>query len=396
MRVTTLVLSASGLLCGSVSMVTAADSTLTDQNFRGEVCIGASCGTGDYTGTDVLRFIDSATNIYVTDTSSSVGDFPGNDWRFRFNDDFEFGENYFGIEDATAGLTVFRIDAGAQANALVIDSTDNIGIGTANPLAQVHVVDGNTPTIRLEQDGSDGEAPYAWQLSASDSGISIIDQFAGSVPVTVRPGAPNNALYVDSTGWVGVGKPGPGALLHVASGVGEAKVRVEDTSQDANPRTLLELVNAGRPEIVLANTATNGEWSFGAGNDFFLKVGTVGSSSGGKTKVFTVKGNGDAILAGELTTGGTTCGGGCDRVFTETYALPTIRDHAEAMFQLGHLPNVGPTVEGAPINVTDKLGRVLNELEHAHIYIAELEGEVARLRQGQADLAARLEALERD
>jgi hypothetical protein len=52
------------------------------------------------------------------------------------------------------------------------------------------------------------------------------------------------------------------------------------------------------------------------------------------------------------------------------------------MWQNGHLPNIGPTPEDQPINVSDKLGRMLNELEKAHIYIDQLH--------------RRLEALERD
>ncbi|MEZ5716831.1 MAG: hypothetical protein R3D85_17770, partial [Paracoccaceae bacterium] len=41
-----------------------------------------------------------------------------------------------------------------------------------------------------------------------------------------------------------------------------------------------------------------------------------------------------------------------------------------------------------PINVTDKLGRMLNELEHAHLYIAQLERE----NGAQTDLIASLKA----
>ena len=104
------------------------------------------------------------------------------------------------------------------------------------------------------------------------------------------------------------------------------------------------------------------------------------------------------ILLGSLTTGGTTCGGGCDRVFADDYDLPSIEDHAEAMFALGHLPNVGPTLEGAPINVSDKVGRMLNELEHAHIYIADLSAENRALRaelaQVRRETRARLDRLE--
>ncbi|MEZ5716350.1 MAG: hypothetical protein R3D85_15045 [Paracoccaceae bacterium] len=114
----------------------------------------------------------------------------------------------------------------------------------------------------------------------------------------------------------------------------------------------------------MANTDTGGEWSFGAGTDFVLKQGAVGSASNAKTKLFKTRID-DATLTGSLTTGGTTCGGGCDAVFAPDYPLPSIADHAARMRALGYLPNVGPTPEGAPFNVTDKLGRMLNELEHA-------------------------------
>ena len=65
----------------------------------------------------------------------------------------------------------------------------------------------------------------------------------------------------------------------------------------------------------MGNTATKSECSFGAGADFVLKTGGVGRTSGAKNKVFTLKRNGDTIVAGMLTAGGTTCGGCCDLVF---------------------------------------------------------------------------------
>ena len=42
------------------------------------------------------------------------------------------------------------------------------------------------------------------------------------------------------------------------------------------------------------------------------------------------------------------------------------------MWAKGYLPAVGPTTPGAPLNVAEKLGAVLNELEHAHIYIEQV------------------------
>jgi hypothetical protein len=64
------------------------------------------------------------------------------------------------------------------------------------------------------------------------------------------------------------------------------------------------------------------------------------------------------------------------------------------MHRLGYLPNVGPTPEGAPLNVTDKLGRMLNELEHAHLYIAQLSRENAEQKALNARLEARLARIE--
>ena len=44
-----------------------------------------------------------------------------------------------------------------------------------------------------------------------------------------------------------------------------------------------------------------------------------------------------------------------------------------------HLPAVGPTPENGRMNVSDKMGRMLNELEKAHIYIERLHKENQRL-----------------
>ena len=57
------------------------------------------------------------------------------------------------------------------------------------------------------------------------------------------------------------------------------------------------------------------------------------------------------------------------------------------MFADRHLPAVGPTSPDEDINLTEHMGNVLNELEKAHIYIAQLN-------EQNKDLQARLEKLE--
>ncbi|MEZ5714073.1 MAG: hypothetical protein R3D85_02190 [Paracoccaceae bacterium] len=157
---------------------------------------------------------------------------------------------------------------------------------------------------------------------------------------------------------------------------------------------MLELKNLGRPEIVLSNTDVNGEWSIGAGSNLILKQGTVGSTSGAKNKLLDIDSLGNAVFTGTVTSSGPTCSTGCDAVFDPDYALPSISDHAAQMFALGHLPNVGPTRPNEPVNMSEQYGRMLNELEHAHIYISQQEDRLTRQDAQIAALTAAVQALQ--
>ncbi|MEZ5716730.1 MAG: hypothetical protein R3D85_17250 [Paracoccaceae bacterium] len=364
-----------------------AQVTVTDDyNFRGEVCVGFSCPDASYTGDDGIRMIESIVRFLVEDTSVTSG-YPGNDWRLVFNDAAQYGLNYFAIEDVDTGLMPFMVQAGAPANALRVAPSGNVGFGTAFPTRALHVVGGTLPSLRLEQDNSDGNGYMAWEMTSDNFGLSFNFDSAVSGgdtrPVLIRPSA-DYTLVVHNNG-VGVGAYLPQAMLHVQRADGSAKLLVEETFYETSPRTLLSLQNNGRPEIVMGNTDTGGEWSFGAGTNFILKQGAVGSASNAKTKLFEVDPSGNATLTGTLTTGGPSCAGGCDAVFDPDYALPSIADHAAQMFALGHLPNVGPTRPGQPFNVSEQYGRLLNELEHAHIYIARQD---QRMAQMQAEIDA--------
>ena len=60
-------------------------------------------------------------------------------------------------------------------------------------------------------------------------------------------------------------------------------------------------------------------------------------------------------------------------MFGADYDLPSIEEHAAQMFANSYLPQVGPTVPHAPMNISEKMGTMLNELEKAHIYIAQMQ-----------------------
>ena len=358
-----------------------------DTSIKGHLCVGQDCSVSEsFANTKTMKLKGPDLEIRFEDSSVDLG-YPTADWSIVSNENALLGDNYLAVKDISANTLPFKIRDNAPSHALVVGTiTGDIGFGTLLPLRSLHAVRPDTAAIRLERTNSPAQS---WDILGNVS-LQIVDATSSTIPVIVFPGAPHWSLAIDPAGQVGMGTAVPQSALHVRGEDGDTRLLLEEASLTANPRTLLNLTNNGRPEIVMANTATNGEWSFGAGTDFFLKQGVVGSTSGDKRRIFTVKQTGDAILLGSLTTGGPSCASGCDAVFAPGYALPSIAEHAREMFALGHLPNVGPTLPGAPLNMSEQYGRLLNELEHAHIYIAALERDVRRI----PDLEARLARLE--
>lgn len=150
------------------------------------------------------------------DDTSAPGTFPANDWAIKINDTENNGDNYFAIEDVTAGDIPFKVEAGAGINALVVTSDGRIGIGTPNPDVEVHIVDGDTPTVRLDQDGSSGWEAQKWDVAGNEVNFFVRDVTGGStLPFRVAAGAPSDVLTLKETGYVGIGTWNPQTHLDV-------------------------------------------------------------------------------------------------------------------------------------------------------------------------------------
>jgi len=392
-----------------------ADSVILDDLIvDGSICAGQDCVNGESFGFDTLRLKENNLRIKAQDTSNSAS-FPTNDWQITFNDSSNGGANKFSIDDIDGGKTPFTIEASAPSHSLYVDDGGRIGLGTSTPVVELHVVNGDSPTIRLEQDGSSGFTPQIWDVAGNETNFFIRDATNGSpLPFRIRPSAPQNSLYIDTDGDVGLGTASPDAQLHVVGNgllVGPAdmgapvspatihaygsdgatKITVEDTGATFGVQA--ELIKNGTPRIRFDNTnnaaaaaATNAEWDIGmdgSHNFIFRSFET-------EQNVFSINSAGALTIAGSITTGGVTCGSGCDTVFSKGFKLPTIKEHTDDMWKKGYLPNIGPTVENQPFNLTEKLGRMLNELETAHIYISELHSYTYELQSRLEKLEARL------
>ncbi len=215
----------------------------------GSFCVGIDCVNGESFGFDTIRLKENNLRIHFQDTSNS-GSFPTNDWRLVANSQDNGGAEFFGIQDAETGRFPFFLEAAAPNNAIYLDSSGSVGFGTNVPAVQLHVVDGNTPTLRLDQDGSDGFTAQTWDVAGNETNFFVRDTTNGSrIPFKIRPGATTNALVIDADGSIGMGILASEAGLHLRQGgafSGEwLRIDIPDDADPATEERRLVLDNAG-------------------------------------------------------------------------------------------------------------------------------------------------------
>ncbi len=127
----------------------------------------------------------------------------------------------FDIQDGTGGNAVFKLQAGAPVNSLFVASDGDVGIGTANPLAdlqiQGHMIIRSGIKDLILLNGTDAGAT---QLKLSNTEA---DMFIGTnnniAYIGLIDGLNANNLNIDSSGNVGIGTTTPGAPLEVNGNV---------------------------------------------------------------------------------------------------------------------------------------------------------------------------------
>ncbi len=180
----------------------------------GGVCAGADCTSTESFGPATAKLKANNTRLKFEDTSTSVG-FPTTDWQLSANDTFSGGLNKFFVEDLTAATVPLLIEGGTPTNALYLDSTGRIGLGTSTPARNLSISDSISPTIRMEQSAS----PFqAWDIVANNNNFYVRDINHEFNPFIIRTSAPDNTLVLDSTGRLGLGVSAPLYQIHHSSG----------------------------------------------------------------------------------------------------------------------------------------------------------------------------------
>jgi len=223
---------------------TISDVIVGDLSVQGSICVGMDCAAAESFGSDTLRFKENNLRIHFDDTSNSSS-FPGGDWRVAINSTANGGADYFAVEWATGGTTPFRVEGGAPNNALWVNSIGDVGVGTPTPAVELHVRDGDSPALRLEQDNSAGFNPQIWDLAGNETNFFLRNVSNSSdLPFRVFPDAGDD-LLVMRNGRVGINTDNPAASLHIAGG----DLRVDGTVYQLSSRaakTDLTAMDAGR------------------------------------------------------------------------------------------------------------------------------------------------------
>ncbi len=198
------------------------DVVATDLIVQSNLCVGSiNCTDGETFGSDNIKLEDNRLGILFEDTSGQG--FPTHDWRILVNDGID---NFFAIEDVETSRTPFRITPNTKADAFVIAgdpdggvSNTHVGLGTAVPEEPIHVVNGDTPALRLEQDGSQGFEAQTWDLKANELRLYFWDATAQVIPFEIRSGAPEDSFFMSESGDIGIGMDEPEDTLHIAGGL---------------------------------------------------------------------------------------------------------------------------------------------------------------------------------
>ena len=248
---------------------------LDDLTVQGSGCIGIDCTSSESFGFDTGRYKENNLRLHFDDTSNSAS-FPGNDWRITINDSGNGGANHFSIDDVTAGTNPFRVMAGAGNNALFIsNSGGNVGLGTASPVVELQVTDGDSPTLRLEQNGTNGWTPQTWDIAGNETNFFVRDVTNGSaLPFKILPGSPSDQLVVTNTG-IGIGTKTPVNKLDIMGDVGisgqifgisDARLKVNISSIT----NAMDIINALDGKSYLFDTENFPESNLPEGNHFGL------------------------------------------------------------------------------------------------------------------------------
>jgi len=205
---------------------------------------------------------------------------------------------------STADLAFLTRDAGTWGERMRINSSGLVGISETNPSANLHISTNNTSTtntatIRLEDTdtttlGNQGIGRiefYGNDSSGAGAGVKAAIEALGedgSGRTTLKFSTANavandvGAMYINSSGQVGIGTTSPASLLHASSNESTV-LTIERTASGTEGKLLLS--SATNENIIYSRDATTGAkpLRFEIGSSEAMRITSAGNLLVGKT-----------------------------------------------------------------------------------------------------------------
>jgi hypothetical protein len=247
------------------------------------------------TGIDVTGTVTADGLTVNSGTSNNVATFQSTDAYalIKFEDNDTTTETTLGALDNDM---VFRVGA---AEAIRIDSSQRVGIGTSSPDTQLEVSNAASAVLRLST--SDTSVAENQELGALEYSQADISGAGGGVKASIRAKADNSTaaqtylafhtsdssandverMRIDSAGQVGIGTSSPSTALHVVDTTGDM-LTLEANSAAVSPNIVFKNNDGEKARI---NSVDAGELYFGTGASGTerLRIDASGNLLVGKT-----------------------------------------------------------------------------------------------------------------
>jgi len=170
------------------------------------------------TGSSERLRIDSSGDLNIVNTGQAS-------LNYTTDGSLDYARITGGKSGSGVGDLRFFTYSGGMAERLRIDSSGNVGIGTASP-ARLLEVSGNGGKSRFTRSGSAGTTMEFYAGGSQSGGIQV-----QSTGLGIGGGAGENHVFIDTSGNVGIGETSPDGELHVkGTGGGNGDIYVERTS----------------------------------------------------------------------------------------------------------------------------------------------------------------------
>jgi len=144
--------------------------------------------------------------------------------------------------------------------AMTIDSSQNVGIGTASPDAKLEVVENSTGSVEVARLRIEGQTNNPMlRIFADEANQTVTLDTSGSVAGTelVFKEGNSEAMRITSSGNVGIGTSSPGSILHAKGGSISTPSTVSAFIANATARLVVDHTNEYGAYIGYANGTTD-------------------------------------------------------------------------------------------------------------------------------------------